>query len=293
VTNGVDIYALHAQEAMNDAHVSVYPFDVSQLEAGGISADLGNRNVELNPTTTVPPGAGVPREEDAGRTKASMLQDIHPIQGPIRQVAEATGGRTIRRASDLAAALASVLEDERATYQLSFYPDTPADGKYHPVTVKLEDRKGVTLRYRTGYLYAKEPATMKERFQNAIWQPGDESEIKVTAAVPNAPSGTSVKVNIAASDLDFVLGSGRRIDALDIFFVQRDDAGLHAEIEGKTLGLRLLPATYQNVLTAGVPFEHPVKVKPGTGSLRVIVIDRNSGRMGSVTIPAAALSNSQ
>ena len=37
----------------------------------------------------------------------------------------------------------------------------------------------------------------------------------------------------------------------------------------------------------------PVKVKPGTGSLRVIVIDRNSGRMGSVTIPAAALSNSQ
>jgi hypothetical protein len=47
------------------------------------------------------------------------------------------------------------------------------------------------------------------------------------------------------------------------------------------------------VLTAGVPFEHPVKVKPGTGSLRVIVIDRNSGRMGSVTIPAAALSNSQ
>jgi VWFA-related protein len=29
VTDGVDLFALHAQEAMNDAHVAVYPFDVS------------------------------------------------------------------------------------------------------------------------------------------------------------------------------------------------------------------------------------------------------------------------
>jgi len=289
VSNGVDIYALHAQEAMNDAHVSVYPFDVSQLEAGGIGADLGNRNVELNPTTMLPPGTSAPREGDAGRTKASMLQDLHPIQGPIRQVAEATGGRTIRRASDLAGALSGIVEDERATYQLSFYPDTPADGKYHSVTVKLADRKGVTLRYRTGYFYAQEPATMKERFQQAIWQPLDASEIRVTAAVPQSASGSEVKVNIAAADLDFVQGSGRRIDQLDIFFIQRDDAGLHAQMEGQTLGLRLLPATYQNALTAGIPFQQPVKLKPGTGSLRVLVIDRNSGRMGSVTIPDSAL----
>lgn len=287
--NGIDTYALHAQEAMNDAHVSVYPFDVSQLEAGGIGADIGNRNVEVSPTAIRPPG-GQPREEDAGRTKASMLQDTRPIQGPIRQIAEATGGRAIRRASDLAAALDGILEDERATYQLSFYPDTPADGKYHAVSVKLLDRKGVTLRYRTGYLYLKEPATLKERFQQAIWQPLDFSEIQVTATVPAAPSGSTVKINIAAADLDLQQGNGRRTDALDIFFIQRDDAGLHAQLDGQTLALRLLPATYQSLLTTGVPFELPVKLNPGTGSLRVLVIDRNSGRIGSVTIPATALS---
>ena len=130
---------------------------------------------------------------------------------------------------------------------------------------------------------------MKERFQQAIWQPLDASEIRVTAAVPQSASGSEVKVNIAAADLDFVQGSGRRIDQLDIFFIQRDDAGLHAQMEGQTLGLRLLPATYQNALTAGIPFQQPVKLKPGTGSLRVLVIDRNSGRMGSVTIPDSAL----
>jgi len=288
-TNGIDTYALHAQEAMNDAHISVYPFDVSQLEAGGIGADLGNRNVEVSPTAIRPPG-GLPREEDAGRTKASMLQDTRPIQGPIRQIAEATGGRAIRRASDLAAALDSILDDERATYQLSFYPNAPADGKYHTITVKLPDRKGVALRYRTGYLSALEPATMQERVQQAIWQPLDDTEVHITAAVSGEPSSASLKVNIAAADLDLALADGRRNGTLDIFFIQRDDSGLHAQMEGQTLRLRLLPATYQTALSSGIPIEHTVNVRPGTGSLRVLVIDRNSWQIGSVTIPAVALS---
>ena len=59
--------------------------------------------------------------------------------------------------------------------------------------------------------------------------------------------------------------------------------------KGPTLGLRLKPSTYQNLLPSGVPFEHAVEMKPGMGSLRVLVVDENSGRMGSVTIPSRAL----
>ena len=46
------------------------------------------------------------------------------------------------------------------------------------------------------------------------------------------------------------------MDKLDIFFIQRDDAGTHAQVEGQTLGLRLRSSTYQNLLSKGVPFEH-------------------------------------
>ncbi len=292
-------FAVRAQEAMNDAHTSVYPFDVSQLEGGAITADIQHRNVELTPAAQDnaataasaggPAAAGGGRNMQPGRITAQMSQDLHPIQGVVRDVAAATGGRTIRRTGDLAAALSGIAEDGRAIYQLSFSPQGEADGQYHAITVKLTGRRGLTLRYRTGYLFAKEPVTLKDRFQAAVWRPLDVSEIAISADVTPSGTGTAVKVKIAATDLQMVQGAGRWMDALDIFFIQRDDAGLHAHVEGQTLGLRLKPATYQNLLPQGVPFEHAVAMKPGMASLRVLVVDENSGRMGSVTIPSAVM----
>jgi VWFA-related protein len=292
-------FALRAQEAMNDAHTAVYPFDVSQLETAAITADMQHRNVELTPaagdnaaTTAAANGSGSAsggRNMQPGRIAAEMSQDLHPIQGDIREVAAATGGRTIPRSGDLAAAMTGIVEDGHATYQLSFSPQGPADDQYHTITVKLAGRHGLTVRYRTGFLFAKEPATLKDRFQQAVWRPLDMSEIAVTAEIAPASGNALVKLTIAASDLGMEQRASRWMDKLDIFFIQRDDAGLHAHLEGQTLGLRLKGSTYQNLLPTGVPFEHAVEMEAGMDSLRVLVVDENSGRMGSVTVPAAMM----
>jgi hypothetical protein len=289
---------------MNDAHAAVFPFDVSQLEGGAISADMQHRNVELTQAAadnaTMGAGGsrsqgGTPSEHNLtpGRAIAQMQQDIHPIQQPIVEVAEATGGKTIRRSGDLAAALAGIVEDGHAKYQLSFSPQGPADDKYHIITVKLEGRRGVNLRYRTGYLFQKEPSTLKDRFNQAVWRPAEMDEVAVSATVDAQSPGATLKIKIAASDLGLQQQDGRWTDKLDIFFIQRDDAGLHAQVEGQTLGLRLKSSTYQSLLSGGVPFDHFVQLRPGMASLRVLVVDENSGRMGSVTVPAAALGAGQ
>jgi VWFA-related protein len=289
----VDSFAMHAQEAMNDAHVAVFPMDVSQLESAAINADIRTRNVELNQAAAdmaSQNGGSVANDLTPGRAKAEMQQDMHPIQGPIRMVADATGGRVIRRAGDLASELASVVEAGHATYLVSFSPQGPADDQFHTISIKLSSKQhGLTLRYRTGYLYAREPASLKDRFQQAVWRPRDVSEVSVTAGLASMNAGSNVKVEIAASDLALQQQAGRWMDKLDIFFIQRDDAGLHAQVEGQTLGLRLKSSTYQNLMSAGVPFEHFVQMKPGMASLRVLVVDENSGRMGSITIPGPAL----
>jgi VWFA-related protein len=290
----VDSFAMHAQEAMNDAHVAVYPMDVSQLETSAISADIRTRNVELTQAgadMASQNGGSVANNLSPGRNTAEMQQDMHPIQGPIRMVAEATGGRVIRRAGDLAAALTGVVEDGHSTYLVSFSPQGPADDQYHNIAVKLSGKhSGITLRYRTGYQYTKEPSTLKDRFQQAVWRPTDVSEVAVTAGVsPQSPGAANLKIDIMAADLGLQQQAGLWMDKLDIFLIQRDDAGIKAQVEGQTLGLRLKPATYQRLLAEGVPFERFVQMHPGMGSLRVLVVDENSGRIGSVTIPAPAL----
>ncbi len=284
----IEGFVLRAQEAMNDAHVSIYPLDASQLETQAIDPSLKNHNIQLAPSVLAPPppqGGG----PQAGRITAEMTQDLHPIQAAIQEMAQATGGRAIPRAGDMAAALNGVVEDGRATYLLSFSPDVPADDQYHLLTVKLPARRGVTLRYRTGYQYAREPATLKDRLRQAIWQSSDVTEIAVSAQAAPASTGTTLRLNIATNDLALKQQGERWMDKLDIFLVQRDDEGLHAQVTGQTLGLALKPVTYQRALGEGIPFDQLVARKQDAGTVRIVVVDENSGRMGSVTVPATVL----
>jgi hypothetical protein len=289
----VDSFAMHAQEAMNDAHVAVFPMDVSQLETSAISADIRTRNVELTQAgadMASQNGGSVASNLNPGRNTAEMQQDMHPIQGPIRMVADATGGRVIRRAGDMAGELNTVVEAGRATYLVSFSPNAPADDQYHTITVKLTGKHpGVTLRYRTGYEYTREAASLSARFKDAVWKPQDVSEIAVSSKLDAGAAGVNVKMSITAADLGLQQQAGLWMDKLDIFFIQRDDAGLKAEVEGQTLGMKLRPASYEKLLSGGIPFEHTVAMKPGMASLRILVVDENSGRMGSVTMPGPAL----
>jgi len=157
--------------------------------------------------------------------------------------------------------------------------------------VKLTGRRDIKLRYRTGYLYEREPATLKERFHQAIWRPQDVSDIALSAVPENTERGASLKLTIDATDVEMAQAGDRWTDKLDIFLVERDDAALHAKYTSHSLGLRLLPATYQQALREGIPIEQPIPDKPPAGSYRIVVIDENSGRMGSVTIPASAIAS--
>jgi VWFA-related protein len=316
----IEPIALRTQEAMNDAHASVYPLDASRLEASTINANIGNRNVELSPAFQRPAGleqelegaemtAGPDanpfsqnRDPRPGRLTAQMQQDLKPIQGVFREVAEATGGKAFRRSSNILGELDGVMEESHATYLLGFTPSEAADGQYHRLDVKLVGHKDATLRFRTGYQFDKEPTSLKERFAQAVWEPTDAKEIAISAQPVTDAVGHALRVTVAGTDLDLTqqqlaqagaaaakteLWSGK----LDIFLIQRDETGRKAHVTGQTVGLHLKPATYQHAVSEGLTFDQRIAIQPKTtiASLRVVVVDVNSGRIGSVTVPAAAL----
>jgi len=283
--------AMRARETLNEAHVSIYPLDVSQLEASITGADVATRNVTVvgrssRDPSTAGAGDAAPGNKN-GRDTARMQEDVHPIQGAFRDLAAATGGRALRRAGDIAHELDSIVADGRAAWLLSFTPDTPADGKYHVLTVKT-DRRGVSLHFRTGYIYAKEPATMRDRFRDAVWRPQDLNEIGLialpTGETASNGSRPTIKVSIAASDLALAQQADRWMDKLDVFLVVRDDSALHASVSGKRLGLALKPATYQQAVKDGIPIEESLPRVPQGSSIRLVVIDENSQRIGTITL---------
>lgn len=295
--------SLRAQEALNEAHVSLYPLDASQLEVGGIDASMQHRNVELTQaardSAALAPGGGssgssstgedisTGRDMHPGRVTAQMQQDLHAIAPEYQDLAASTGGRALRRAGDIATELNGIVNDGRAVYQLSFTPDTPADGQYHRIAVEWAGKKQGTLRYRAGYLYRKEAETMKDRVHDAVWEPGDAREIGVSATVESVNGERMLRLKIAAADLALSEQANRWMDRLDLITVMRDDAVLRAKVDGQTLALRLKPASYQAALHDGLSVDIPAPLVTESGTVRVIVIDRTSARMGSVTIPAS------
>jgi hypothetical protein len=167
---------------------------------------------------------------------------------------------------------------------------------YHTLVVRVPSRKDIKLSYRTGYLYAEGSTTTRERFQQAIWSPQDSGDLTLTAqAAPatDSPGEGIVKLRVAFKGVAFQQKDGQRpdrwTDQLYIFVAVRDDATQKAEVSGDTLRLSLKQATYESGMPDGIPYQRAVEVKSKLGSVRVIVVDGNSGKMGSVTLPSSAL----
>jgi VWFA-related protein len=280
---------LHTREALNEAQIALFAVDASAVEGGAIDASIKNRNIELG---QVEQNGPIQRNTNPGRATAQMQQDTRGIQGPVRQLAESTGGQAFNKGSNLQATLEGIDRDSSSYYELAFAPDTAADGKFHTLQVKVPSRKDVVLRYRSGYMYAEDSANTQQRFQQAVWSPQDATAIGLTAeAFPGdaASGGSTLKLRINFPGLALTQKDGRWADQLYIFVVQRDDAIQKAEVSGDTLRLSLKQATYDTGMPAGIPYKRAVEIKSKLGSVRVIVVDGNSGRIGSVTLPTSAL----
>ena len=115
------------------------------------------------------------------------------------------------------------------------------------------------------------------------------TEIGLKANFAPEANNRTVKLQIAAADLEIAQNDAFWTDKVDVYVVQREIAGPRARVSGQSIDLHLLPGSYQKFLKDGIPFDQPLEIAPDTGSLRIIVLDENSGRMGSVTIPVTAL----
>jgi hypothetical protein len=125
---------------------------------------------------------------------------------------------------------------------------------------------------------------MRDRIRQAIWDARDATDIGVQAQIASPGSNQSAKLTVSAADLALAQRAGLWTDKLHVLLVVRNDSDLRAKVTGRTLNLQLKPATYQRILKEGINIDQPFAYPQQSESVRILVIDENSGRIGAITL---------
>jgi VWFA-related protein len=250
--------------ALNDANVAVYPVDARGLQA---------------PELGIAPG-----------TKPSMA----PPRGidSMRLLADQTGGKAYFNTNDLTGAMRSAIDDGRATYTLGFYVTADdLDGKFHDVKVKVA-RPGVDLRHRTGYRAIEElqrsDRQIEEDLRTAAVRPLDITELGVSARadmLPGDAPALRVAVSIDFSDVRIEKTGDRWIGKLELFLFQIGADGSRLDATSAVIPLSLTEADFRNAAREGMVVSKTLKPAPDAREIRVLVLDRGSGKIGSLRMP--------
>jgi hypothetical protein len=195
-----------------------------------------------------------------------------------RMVARNSGGIAFVD-NDVRGAIDQAMKDSDASYTLGFYPDRTPDGM-NPLKIEV-NRKGLEVVYRKAYSATAKPDP-RTGIEDALASPLDATQISLNVRLRKQGEGLSLSLEIDPADITLanwkgglgiamrqisvdgtVLGTTR--SAIDLEF---DEARYRAYVSSK------------HVLSLTIP-----KPAPGLATLRLVVGDRVSGRVGSIAIP--------
>ena len=279
------VRSLDPRNKSNTVHDTIGSGDHYSREADQTLHLLAGANVSIYPIEA----RGL--QGYAGTTIRSLSDQA--TEQAMQHVAKQTGGRAFTLTNDVFGAIRTAVDDSRVTYTLGFYPEsTRQDGSFHPITIKLAERRGITLRYRQGYIDTPDapadPTRRKSDLEQAAQSPLDANALPLSARLlPSADRGTyNVNLTISLAGLNLKQDGEVWTGEVDVFLLQRDQQGHEFGRVNETIAMRLKQATYRQMLTTGAPYRREVVVNPKADVLRVVVRDARSGDIGSLTIPA-------
>ncbi len=265
-------------EAARRSNVAIYFVDARGLVAS---------------TTNFTASEGSPVDaRDIGATYADIALDA---EGAV-SMAETSGGFAIRNTNDLGAGLARISRESRSYYLIGYVPQNDrADGRFRRIEVKV-GRPGVRVRARQGYYAvdarvaaAANPGDLDPDVRRALDAPRDLADLPVRAtALVFDQVGAGARVVVAA-DVDpkyFQLepDDQQRLHGVVELAVAATHLGTgHVYRFEQTTELNLRPETKRQLDVWWYPVSRDFTLPAGPYQARVVVRDRNSGRMGSVT----------
>jgi VWFA-related protein len=265
--------------ALNEAQVSVYPVDIRGLVNTSIFADAKRSGS----VTGLNASRQLSNRQWLQQAKVDTLNDF----------ADMTGGKAFYNTNDLAGSFKRAADDGASYYLVGYYLDTHNNKPgWRKLQVKL-DKKDVEVRSRTGFFVTNatmNPLISRDRdMTNALHSPIEGTGVPVAVKwIGVSTEGDKRKAvfmaQMAAGSLSFDPAGHDQLN-FDFAAVAFDDKGKEAGQAAQTFARAIPPDQLASVRTNGVGFRNVLELAPGKYTVRFVVRDNITGKVGSVTAP--------
>jgi VWFA-related protein len=248
-----------------------------QQTSGGLGEFGGNQNPNCLNRQIIP----------------TIPDTVSTNQQVLYALAKGTGGFEIFNTNDFLQGLDKVAKEMNQYYNLGYTPPNQNhDGSYHKIKVLVE-RKGVTVRYRTGYFDIKSPDLLKgkpegkaleERVASA--QPGD---IPVSLSAPYFYTEPGVaRVNLAlsipGSSIDFEKQKGVFHSDVNVLGIAYRENGSIAARFSDTVKLDYQKKELKEVAKTSFDYQNTFNIAPGSYTLK-LVLSAGGEKFGKYVVP--------
>lgn len=260
--------------------MAVYPIDVRGLPWLGAAGDSYSEDVFG------------PRGGDY-ETRSGQGQELSLVHETMLNIAQLTGGRASFNNNDIPGQIQGIVDSGSNYYTLAYRPENQEwNGKFRKVVVKTS-QPGIKVRCRPGYYAVKEPFGTPDvdRTFSLAMQPGvpPSTSLVMQARVlpPETPDkATQIDFLVDVHDLQFLMSADHRRQP-NLMFVAAawdENGNARGSVSG-TYQQILQPADVQELIRTGLRLQQQFPLKPGNYQLRLGLVDRLSGKMGTIDVP--------
>jgi len=270
-------------QTMNNAQMAIYSVDLRSLTSSYFQASSDSDQL------TRPYDVGDPEFDKSAEAKWEM-QDV---TSSLRLFAENTGGKAFTNTNDLSQAFRDAVDDDSQYYMLGFYIDGAKDKHgWHKLSVSA-DHKGWHTRSREGFLEIdrKNHTDDRQEISLALVSPLDFTGIPMaiswSGTGPAKDSGkTRVQFDLVMprnfADIDETDGNHL---SLEIAAVARDEKDAVRGQVSQKIDNHLTAEARGQIQQNGMTYRSALQLSPGAYTVRFVVRDVLSGRIGSLSAP--------
>jgi VWFA-related protein len=274
-----------AMQALNEAQVSVYPVDVRGLLS--YAPDASSNRVRA--------GAAALQQMTSRAWLATAKQDT------LKDFAEMTGGKAYYNTNDLAGAFQRASDDGASYYLLGYYLDTKnTKPGWRQLKVKVKE-KDLEIRARKGFFVTNatmNPEVTRVNDMNfAMAAPFEATGIPIEMQWGAVKEITGNKDKKQVTFMLHVLGTDISIDgaqlAINLSVVaiatkpasKKDGSPTLAANFAQAIKGNLKPENVATLRAHGLTHPGALELEKGQYSVRFVVRDNASGRLGSLSVP--------